>query len=266
MATYHGIVKAECKRCGFTSTNATTLEMWNDGIEGCPGCNELGGDIDSVWTLDDGRVTHVKIRNVGSLDYSEERRELINMDALSDLINKRGVKCYVEHTGGGCATLYIGEEFTDEHGDPRMVLLGGPGTLDHRDYGFSTADVGEFYVGPDDDGANMEAHVNFTEAIPLAQMADQIVAQHHQAVEAMKQKPAKKPDIWLAYEMDGGPSGIWWEVYAGNDANVGELGYSSNCLVNTPSLDHVIKSARKARVRLILHTQEWYEEDIKDKS
>lgn len=63
---------------------------------------------------------------------------------------------FVEQTGGGCATIYAGptrpnveEDPTGEHGEVLYAACAGPGS-----YGWgrkpSTADLVEFYVGPDD--------------------------------------------------------------------------------------------------------------------
>ena len=38
MATYHGIEQAMCIDCGLVINDDFTLEVINDGPEGCPGC------------------------------------------------------------------------------------------------------------------------------------------------------------------------------------------------------------------------------------
>lgn len=58
---------------------------------------------------------------------------------------------YVEQTGGGVATIYAGPTRVDDDGATRYAAIAGPGS-----YGWgvrkSTADLAEFYVGPDDQG------------------------------------------------------------------------------------------------------------------
>jgi hypothetical protein len=58
------------------------------------------------------------------------------------------VPAYCEQTGGGCATIFVGEAKRDEDGDHFLIAIGpgwfaGPGWRDGR---FSW---GELYVGPD---------------------------------------------------------------------------------------------------------------------
>jgi hypothetical protein len=52
MATYHGIVKATCLECDYTSSDDTTLELWNDYGGDCPRCNANH----DMWELADGTV------------------------------------------------------------------------------------------------------------------------------------------------------------------------------------------------------------------
>lgn len=70
-----------------------------------------------------------------------------NMDRVAEVLREtHGIAAYVEMTGGGCATLFIGER----DADGRYELLAGPGTYQHRDTGFSVASMWEFFIGPDD--------------------------------------------------------------------------------------------------------------------
>jgi len=56
VATYHGITKAECHACGYTSTDVGTLELWNDLSSTCPRCEFQTGSV--TWTtLHDGAET-----------------------------------------------------------------------------------------------------------------------------------------------------------------------------------------------------------------
>jgi hypothetical protein len=90
-----------------------------------------------------------------------------------------GVPCYVEHTGGGCATIYAGTPYTDAEGDPRYPAIAGPGYFVggnrsngarfHRD---------ECYVGPDDDGETVldPVHPGLTPEGVARRIAEQVTA------------------------------------------------------------------------------------------
>lgn len=92
----------------------------------------------------------------------------IDMDAVADLLNVAGVAAYVEQTGGGCATIYAGPTHTDEHGDERYAVVAGPGWFDGPAWTCARAAVGDFYIGPDDDGENVDAVTVATTADPAS--------------------------------------------------------------------------------------------------
>jgi hypothetical protein len=78
---------------------------------------------------------------------------------------RHGIPAYVEHTGGGVATIYAGKP--DDAG--RYAACAGPGTFAHRFYGGAhVGDSADFYVGPDDDGESLFS------AIPLDASDDDI--------------------------------------------------------------------------------------------
>ena len=56
MATYHGIIRAACLACRYSTIDDHTLTVWNDApIDGnCPNCHGETGQ--SQWVLADGRV------------------------------------------------------------------------------------------------------------------------------------------------------------------------------------------------------------------
>lgn len=57
---------------------------------------------------------------------------------------------YVEQTGGGVATIYAGLSWEDPAIGTRWSAIAGPGSFSYTAH--STADLAEFYVGPDDQG------------------------------------------------------------------------------------------------------------------
>jgi hypothetical protein len=41
----------------------------------------------------------------------------VNLDTIVELIHRRGIWAYVEQTGGGCATIYAGAQYTNREKD-----------------------------------------------------------------------------------------------------------------------------------------------------
>ncbi|MEV6967564.1 hypothetical protein AB0M47_20915 [Hamadaea sp. NPDC051192] len=84
---------------------------------------------------------------------AEPKAAPLDMDLMVQLLKDAGIYAYVEHTGGGCATIYIGNQTPDPEypPSPRYELVAGPGWFegpDRRAY----ASPAEFYIGRDDDG------------------------------------------------------------------------------------------------------------------
>ncbi|NUR59339.1 MAG: hypothetical protein HOV87_11820 [Catenulispora sp.] len=84
---------------------------------------------------------------------------LLNMDRITALVRAAGIDAYVENTGGGCATIIVGEgklPATDdrESGYDAMVLA-GPGWFDwDTTPATAYASRADFYIGPDDLGVS----------------------------------------------------------------------------------------------------------------
>jgi hypothetical protein len=76
----------------------------------------------------------------------------LDMDRIVDLLAERGIASYVEQTGGGCATIQVGQPVPDAAGDGRYPVLGGPGWFEGPGWTRARADTADFSVGPDDDG------------------------------------------------------------------------------------------------------------------
>ena len=135
----------------------------------CPECGERPGASDDthVVTEVNGRTgvligcegywvvppTHVGIdspnwQSCGQIDLNEVARLLRDEHGIDN--------AYVEHTGGGCATVYAGPVRVDNNGDPRYAASAGPGQF--MDSEGPNANPDDFYIGPDDDG-NSEAFI-----------------------------------------------------------------------------------------------------------
>jgi hypothetical protein len=86
------------------------------------------------------------------------------------LIRESGVPALVEQSGGGCATLYVGEP--DEFN--RFPVIAGPGWFEGRGFTKPRADVSDFSFGPDDDGESEPTHCSSDDSDPT--IAARIVA------------------------------------------------------------------------------------------
>lgn len=76
----------------------------------------------------------------------------IDFDRLTELVNAAGIPAYTAQTGGGTATIHIGTARRDAHGNPRYLMLAGPGSFDGPGWTNPKGAAGDLYVGPDDDG------------------------------------------------------------------------------------------------------------------
>lgn len=98
----------------------------------------------------------------------------IDMQRICDLLNTQGITAYVEQTGGGTATIYAGESFTDKHGDPRHPVLAGPGWFDGPAWTQPHGDPTDFYIGPDDDGESDISEIEVAPTVTEEQAAERI--------------------------------------------------------------------------------------------
>jgi hypothetical protein len=76
----------------------------------------------------------------------------LSLDAIVDLLRRGDIPAVVEQTGGGCATIQIGDLFTDAAGAERYPILCGPGWFEGPRWKNARGDTEDLYVGPDDDG------------------------------------------------------------------------------------------------------------------
>lgn len=128
--TDHGDINAiRCQSCGYSTTDPHTCQVWNDQLGACPQCGTDCAD----FTLASGE--HM---------YSNG----IDFDALAALITEHGHRATVEQTGGGVATIYVGE-YDANH---RALLAAGPGRFDGPAWTKARGSFDEFFWGRDDDG------------------------------------------------------------------------------------------------------------------
>ena len=132
-----------CESCNYRTTDTYTIEVWNDITGHCPECKQVGGEFEPT-TLD------------------------LNM--LTEFIIKRGFKARVEQTGGGCATIYVGDADQDDY----YLVSAGPGYFDGANWTNPRAFWEEFCWGLDDDGVTQPTFEN--DIRPLEDIADEMVA------------------------------------------------------------------------------------------
>ncbi len=102
-------------------------------------------------------------------------RPYIDLERLADAVRQRtGAEAYVEQTGGGCATLYAGPQWTDEHGDQRYSVVVGPGWFDGPGWRHGYASYEECHVSRDDD---VTPGFEMPKGASIDQMADLITAE-----------------------------------------------------------------------------------------
>lgn len=91
------------------------------------------------------------------------------MNELVAMLKERGIEAQIWHTGGGCATLYVGELLADDDDNgSRYVACVGPGYFDADPVGHWD----ELWIGADDD----ETGIYWQGPRDLAKVADHIVA------------------------------------------------------------------------------------------
>lgn len=76
-----------------------------------------------------------------------ENVELFNMGAVSAQLARYGVKSEIMHTGGGNATLYIG----DPNAEGFYPVVCGAGIYDYENPSNSEGFADDFFIGRDDD-------------------------------------------------------------------------------------------------------------------
>jgi hypothetical protein len=94
---------------------------------------------------------------------------IVDLDCIVDLLNERGIRAFVEMTGGGIATVYGGPESADADGVSRYTCMIGPGWFDGPGFTLARADTADLAFGPDDSGDDPDA---YTEVGPDATEED----------------------------------------------------------------------------------------------
>ena len=75
----------------------------------------------------------------------------LDFDRIAELLrDEHGLDAYVEQTGGGCATLYVGP-YTVNADDPQITwpaISAGPGWFTGPDWTGAKVSTSEFFCGP----------------------------------------------------------------------------------------------------------------------
>lgn len=101
----------------------------------------------------------------------------IDMDLVVRWVKDRGHNAYVEHTGGGCATICAGDPTRDSHGDERWPAMAGAGWFTGPGCTGGRANHGDFYIGVDDGGDTGPTYSILDHTLGPVPIADLIVAQ-----------------------------------------------------------------------------------------
>jgi uncharacterized protein YceK len=98
-----------------------------------------------------------------------------NMEHVATILTLRGIKSYVEMTGGGCATIMCGTANDQGY----FPVVAGPGTFNHRDVGYSVAYLGDFTIGQETDDDDF---VEYFGTDDENEVADEIEKFYHKVV------------------------------------------------------------------------------------
>lgn len=104
----------------------------------------------------------------------------IDLDLIARHIREAGFPAIVDMTGGGTATVCVGDLAEDEVGDLRYVVTCGPGQFDGPGYTNAFAWDVELGWGWDDGGLSPETYA-FEEGMTEADVAASIVAMMRRA-------------------------------------------------------------------------------------
>jgi hypothetical protein len=145
------IERITCQTCTYSTTDPHTMEVWNAQTGTCPQCHTDCADF---------------ALNTGEHLYSTT----IDFDALAALITNLGHTAIVEQTGGGVATIMVGEYNTHD----RALVAAGPGWFNGPAWTQGRGSFDEFFWGRDDDGESTPTQEKTPR--PLADIAADIAA------------------------------------------------------------------------------------------
>lgn len=83
----------------------------------------------------------------------------IDMQAVCDDLKAMGIPAFVQQTGGGVATIYAGEPYTDPIDDEWYPAVAGPGWFDGPGWIRPFANPEDFYIGPDNNVGDAQVYV-----------------------------------------------------------------------------------------------------------
>jgi len=138
------------------------------------------GTVDSTYTETVHGVVIEATWSREDVEDDEPEPDLtFSLDAVVAALHKVGIPAHVDMTGGGCATIFAGGRHVVVDGMEERIdwdVAAGPGTYSY--VAASTASLGEFAVGPNDEGASECVSLPdtiTTAAGAVAWAADQIV-------------------------------------------------------------------------------------------
>lgn len=113
-----------------------------------------------------------------TIDHTDDEytEPTVSMARIAQIVREAGHSCYVAQSGGGCATIYAGEQSENENdnGRPFYPVVAGVGSFWETGQPAYNA---EFGIGPDDEQWTPEAHYSATDTDTAETLAAEIIRQ-----------------------------------------------------------------------------------------
>jgi hypothetical protein len=122
---------------------------------------ENGDEVDCAACGDALNDDHPIVNDAEGYAYHEDCLG-VEFDEVVRRLEAEGITAYVEQTGGGTATIYVGEATEDEHGDRRFPCAVGPGWFEGPGWTLGGGHNHDLYVGPDNDTGELPSYGAFS--------------------------------------------------------------------------------------------------------
>jgi hypothetical protein len=122
---------------------------------------ENGDEVDCAACGDALNDDHPIVNDAEGYAYHEDCLG-VEFDEVVRRLEAEGITAYVEQTGGGTATIYVGEATEDEHGDRRFPCAVGPGWFEGPGWTLGRGHNHDLYVGPDNDTGELPSYGAFS--------------------------------------------------------------------------------------------------------
>ena len=112
----------------------------------------------------------------------------VDLNEIAEVVRAAGVPAHVDHSGGGCATVYAG--------GPGQRIMAGPGWFED---GRAVADLSDLSIGPEDDFSAEPVPVASSEPAAIARQIVRPCGRRHSP---RRTRQARRPSV-------GATSGAW---------------------------------------------------------